>query len=554
MAILSGLEMNGFVVRIEPDLLSKDGTKLLIQGIPPGSEWQELKDFCSQAGRVAFAAVNKASQSPAAAPVQFAPQRLAAPAAGGACTGEVRYAVAQHAQIAAQSLHGTMLGRSQILVQLDLKSQDGTRVLVHNLPAGTSWQALKEHFGQIGHVVFSQVHRGESPRGGAPPPVAPAYPAARGGACKAVGEVRYSNPGDAQAAIAELSGRFLKGHSVTIKADNTSKDGAKVLIMGISSAVDWKDIKDFMSEVGPVAYAKVTEIPGVAAPAPSAAGRSAYGGRESGGMGGGAAYGGGGQGAVGEVRFDDPAHAQMAVDRVNGTFVNGSKVYVSLDQASHDGAKIVVTGLKPSFRWQELKDIFSHIGQVAYAAVTGTTAASTPAHGGAVASRPGRPRIISHEGGCGEVRYANPAHAQNALVQLNGSEMRGSIIQVTEDARSQDGSKLFVQNLPGGIEWQELKDHFAECGEVAFSGIFGHGEVRMSTADEAAEAVHRLNGSMIGDSQIVVETDPASHDGSKLIVMNLPPQCQWQELKDHFGQCGVVAFAGREGGPGGGRR
>merc|ERR1719162_2971755 len=41
---------------------------------------------------------------------------------------------------------------------------------------------------------------------------------------------------------------------------------------------------------------------------------------------------------------------------------------------------------------------------------------------------------------------------------------------------SQDGSKLIVKGIPPGVEWQELKDHFASLGQVAFADVKGAGK------------------------------------------------------------------------------
>merc|ERR1719181_1897688 len=59
-------------------------------------------------------------------------------------------------------------------------------------------------------------------------------------------------------------------------------------------------------------------------------------------------------------------------------------------------------------------------------------------------------------------------HAQNAVAVLNGSNLGGQKIRVGADPMSKDGSKLIVHNIPGGMEWQEVKAHFEAIGPVAF--------------------------------------------------------------------------------------
>merc|ERR1740116_274113 len=71
----------------------------------------------------------------------------------------------------------------------------------------------------------------------------------------------------------------------------------------------------------------------------------------------------------------------------------------------------------------------------------------------------------------------------------------------------------------------------------------GMGEVRFQLAESASVAVQALNGSMIMGQQITVTPDVSSKDGTKVLVSGLGPGVGWQELKDHFGQAGAIAFA-----------
>ncbi|CAE8616326.1 unnamed protein product [Polarella glacialis] len=581
--------LQGSRITLTSDPNSKDGTKLFVSGIPSGTEWQELKDFCQQAGRVAYANVGgkgggkgggrgtSPGRPPAGGSYREAPSRSAPgafPVAPGypygppppvmTCQGEVRFSSLEDAQQATARLSGSVLGGSQIWVQPDNSSQDGTRLIVHNIVPGLAWQELKDHFSSIGTVAFAQVKQPlplvYAPAYAAPHPAYGAYAAPPGygaypaypaygappvaGPAKGVGEVRYSSPDSAKTALRRLDGGIVRGTRVTVKADNTSKDGTKILVMGLPGGCSWQELKDFMQDAGAVAFCKVEAAPGglPAAVQYALPGYPAPG-----------AYAPSAEAHVGEVRFEDPRHARKAVDRVHGTVVNGQQVAVTLNPSSQDGSKITVTGLRANYRWQELKDVFQHIGPVSFCAISGPGGPLGGAgghghgHGGAVSSKPPRERIVSSEGGAGEVRFANPADAKVALRRLHQRELRGSVLLLEPDSRSQDGSKVMISNLPAGIEWQELKDHFTQIGEVAYAGIFGPGEVRMSTAEEAAEAIAHLDGSVIDGQAISVRLDFASKDGSKLIVENLPPTCQWQELKDHFASCGIVSFAARAG-------
>mmetsp|Transcript_118417 Transcript_118417/g.313059 ORF Transcript_118417/g.313059 Transcript_118417/m.313059 type:complete len:162 (-) Transcript_118417:214-699(-) len=71
----------------------------------------------------------------------------------------------------------------------------------------------------------------------------------------------------------------------------------------------------------------------------------------------------------------------------------------------------------------------------------------------------------------GEVRFAERDGAETAILSLNGSLIRGCAIMVQRDDMSKDGTKLIVSNLPHGMQWQQLKDHFSPVGKVAYACI-----------------------------------------------------------------------------------
>jgi RNA recognition motif-containing protein len=80
------------------------------------------------------------------------------------------------------------------------------------------------------------------------------------------------------------------------------------------------------------------------------------------------------------------------------------------------------------------------------------------------------------------------------------------------------GKKLYVGNLPFSVTDDLLRDHFAQAGTVEsaqvvmdrFSGRSkGFGFVEMSTDDEAAQAISKLNGhDFEGRSLTVSEARP----------------------------------------------
>jgi cold-inducible RNA-binding protein len=75
------------------------------------------------------------------------------------------------------------------------------------------------------------------------------------------------------------------------------------------------------------------------------------------------------------------------------------------------------------------------------------------------------------------------------------------------------GKRLFVGSLPYAITEDQLREHFAQAGNVETVNIIvdkftgrakGFGFVEMATDEEAATAINTLNGSNLGGRTIVV--------------------------------------------------
>lgn len=240
--------------------------------------------------------------------------------------------------------------------------------------------------------------------------------------------------------------------------------------------------------------------------------------------------------ATGEVRMATAEQAMAAVQNLDGSMLGGGRISVVADRGSKDGTKISVRGIPDGVEWQVLKEHFGQAGEVKFAAVN-----KIPFAGPA--------------GTCeGEVRYQTAEELQAAMSTINGSDFGGSTLTVKVDSTSKDGTKCFIYGIPLGTQWQELKDHCAQAGTVAYcnvisnSGDLGEGEIRYDDEAHAQQALS-LDGSIVCGAQIKVQLDPARPD--KLRIYGLPPRCQWQELKDHFATIGTVAFANVKGGKGG---
>lgn len=251
-----------------------------------------------------------------------------------------------------------------------------------------------------------------------------------------------------------------------------------------------------------------------------------------------------------EVRFEDAPSATHAISQLDGLDFKGYTLKMTLDPQSKDRTKCVVTGVPMDVDWQDLKDHFNQVPNVAFVAIIGDKRKSATG-----------PTLT------GEVRFETADQAQQAMEELQGTAIGGAgAISITIDTNSKDNSKLLVTDIPPGVSWQELKAHFCQAvGKVAYANVSPSGaggaatqvgEVRYDDPAHTSQAFQTLNGSNLRGSIISLNYSPGSADQSKLIVHGIPLGTGWQELKDHFSQIGQVAFANvftpKGGGKGGG--
>lgn len=166
-----------------------------------------------------------------------------------------------------------------------------------------------------------------------------------------------------------------------------------------------------------------------------------------------------------DLRFQTPEDAMRACEELHGGSFEAAgfgpnTIAVVPSGTSKDSTKVVVHGLPLGIEWQELKDFFKQIGQIAFVAIWPRAVSETT-----VTLVPGT--LV------GEVRYDLREHALQAVEELDGSILAGSKISLSLDAGSKDGTRIIVSGVPQGTEWQELKDHFSPIGTVGYAGIKG---------------------------------------------------------------------------------
>mmetsp|Transcript_5415 Transcript_5415/g.10174 ORF Transcript_5415/g.10174 Transcript_5415/m.10174 type:complete len:578 (-) Transcript_5415:141-1874(-) len=489
---MDGSSFGGSILSVKLILNSDDELTVVVYGLPQGIGQQQLKDHFAKVAPVLSASVSSN------AGLQSAAGRLNSKGTGrsrggtlaasdveveydsAGMLGKVRYDDAKHAQRAIDDLHGSTIREATISVEPDTCS-DGTKLVVKGLPLDINWQELKDHFSLAGPVAFANIG----------PPSAPVdmrNAAVDGG----VGEVRYDSPADTRMAMMQLHGSTLHGYQLSLQLDATSKDGTKLIVYGIAPGVEWQEMKDHFGQIGVVAYANVN----TRTLSSKGTGKDVSGGsfrddtfniwgdlRYKGAKGANfptKGYGGKGFGPpaplegpsmmqrVGEVRFDHLGDAERAAAELDGSILGGVPVQVRMHLQSKDRSKCIVHGIPYGIEWQELKDHFSTVGQVAFANIT-----TAPVSAGASSMQwqHAPPGEMPASRAVGEVRFDDPMDAPRAVAEFNGAEVAGIRLLVERAPMSQDGAKILVRNLPPGFKWQELKDLFGQIGSVAFVDI-----------------------------------------------------------------------------------
>lgn len=201
------------------------------------------------------------------------------------------------------------------------------------------------------------------------------------------------------------------------------------------------------------------------------------------------------------VREDREKRSDVVIDRVPLRSVSeqGFKKRPNVDLHSEQprpSRSVYVGNLSWDVNWQDLKDHMRSLGGLVE-------------HADVLLEADGRSK------GCGLVTFATVYDAEAAIAQLNDTELKGRPIFVRED-REAGHARLYVGNLDYRTEWYELKDHFKSVGTVTRADLVreegtdrnkGYGFVEFASAEDALEAVNRLNNSQLLGRTIHVRED-----------------------------------------------
>jgi RNA recognition motif-containing protein len=169
-----------------------DGSRrIIVQGLPLGTSWQDLKDLMRQAtvkgqqGNVLRCDVTPFHES---------------------CQGHVVFEKQADADVAVEMFNQSLLQGNHLTVQHDQSQrnqavQESRQVFVSNLPYALRWQELKTLFETIGKVIRCDIVFGPK------------------GRSKGMGVVVMESSVDAALAVEQLSNREISGRNMQVRLD-----------------------------------------------------------------------------------------------------------------------------------------------------------------------------------------------------------------------------------------------------------------------------------------------------------------------------------------------
>jgi len=220
-------------------------------------------------------------------------------------------------------------------------------------------------------------------------------------------KIKFATDEEAKRATQELDGSVLGGDALRVTYSTRSFDSF-VNVQGVPRHVGEEELRDHFQMVGPTQTIIRFEDT-----------------------------------LFGEVRFKTADEAWNAKIELDGSELYDKILRVELDCSTDYMNKVLVHGINPGVKWQELKDHFKQAGEIVFATI----------HGG--------PTV--------RVLFEKREAATMAIKRLNRSKLRGTTdkISVTLPFEgTEDSAEVRVRGLPLDVEVEEVMSHFEECGKI----------------------------------------------------------------------------------------
>ncbi|CAL8274470.1 unnamed protein product [Merluccius merluccius] len=166
---------------------------------------------------------------------------------------------------------------------------------------------------------------------------------------------------------------------------------------------------------------------------------------------------------------------------------NGYEDHMVGDEGKDGKTNLIVNYLPQSMSQDELRSLFSSIGEVESAKLV-------------------RDKVAGHSLGYGFVNYLNPSDADRAISTLNGLRLQSKTIKVSFARPSSETIKdanLYISGLPRTMAQKDVEDMFTGYGHIINSRVLvdqatglsrGVAFIRFDKRAEAENAIKDLNG------------------------------------------------------------
>lgn len=224
----------------------------------------------------------------------------------------------------------------------------------------------------------------------------------------------------------------------------------------------------------------------------------------------------------GFVQFDNQDSANSAIEKLNGTNIDGKELYVGnfikrsermLSSPEAQYTNLYMKNLDQDITEELVELKFSEFGKIFSVKIAKDADGNSK--------------------GFGFVNFENPDSAKRAMEAMNGLLLGSKVLYVAraqkkaerqqilrrvyeekrnEQMRKNMASNVYVKNIDDGVDDDVLREHFSQCGNINSAKIMhdekgiskGFGFVCYSTPEEASKAVTTLHGCMFHGKPLYV--------------------------------------------------
>ncbi|KAG0477313.1 hypothetical protein HPP92_014154 [Vanilla planifolia] len=308
--------------------------------------------------------------------------------------------------------------------------------------------------------------------------------------------VNYMSSLDASNAIEKLNHTVFWGKPIRIMWSHRDPDArnsgvGNVFVKNLSESVDNVKLQEMFSRFGTILSCKVV----------------VHDGKSKG---------------FGFVQFDSPESANVAIENLNGTLVDGKQMYAGnfikkVDRVLHNPeakyTNLYMKNLDQDITEELIELKFSEFGRIFNVKISKDDAGNSR--------------------GFGFVNFENHESAKKAVEAMNGVQLGSKTLYVAraqkraerqqilqrmfeekrnEKIRKNMASNVYVKNIDDGVDDDTLREHFNHCGTITSAKIMrdekgiskGFGFVCFSTPEEAGKAVNTVHGYMFHGKPLYV--------------------------------------------------